>query len=110
MPIVDNGVYVAGQRIQNPTSLTETFEYTREHHGMAWIGMFRPTAEEIAQVADEFSLHPLAVEDALRVTSARSWSATATSCSSCSAPPGTSTRPRPWSSASCTCSSAPTSS
>ena len=65
MPIVDNGVYVAGQRIQNPTSLTETFEYTREHHGMAWIGMFRPTAEEIAQVADEFSLHPLAVEDAL---------------------------------------------
>ena len=65
MPIVDNGVYVAGQRIQNPTSLTETFEYTREHHGMAWIGMFRPTSEEIAQVADEFSLHPLSVEDAL---------------------------------------------
>jgi magnesium transporter len=32
---------------------------------MAWIGMFRPTPEEIAQVADEFSLHPLAVEDAL---------------------------------------------
>ncbi|MDF2563103.1 MAG: hypothetical protein K0R99_4549, partial [Microbacterium sp.] len=26
MPIVDNGVYVAGQRIKNPTSLAETFE------------------------------------------------------------------------------------
>jgi magnesium transporter len=65
MPIVDNGVYVAGKRIENPRSLAETFEYTRAHHGMAWIGMFRPTPEEIAQVADEFSLHPLAVEDAL---------------------------------------------
>ncbi|WP_426323669.1 magnesium/cobalt transporter CorA [Microbacterium sp. E-13] len=65
MPIVDNGVYVAGKRIENPSSLTETFEYTRAHHGMAWIGLFRPTPEEIAQVADEFDLHPLAVEDAL---------------------------------------------
>ena len=65
MPIVDNGVYVAGKRIENPQSLAETFEYTRAQHGMAWIGMFRPTPDEIAQVADEFSLHPLAVEDAL---------------------------------------------
>lgn len=65
MPIVDNGVYVAGKRIENPQSLAETFEYTRAHHAMAWIGMFRPTPDEIAQVADEFSLHPLAVEDAL---------------------------------------------
>ena len=65
MPIVDNGVYVAGKRIENPSSLAETFEYTRAQHGMAWIGLFRPTPEEIAQVADEFALHPLAVEDAL---------------------------------------------
>lgn len=65
MPIVDNGVYVAGRRIENPSSLAETFEYTRAQHGMAWIGLFRPTPEEIAQVADEFALHPLAVEDAL---------------------------------------------
>ena len=66
MPIVDNGVYVAGKRIENPSSLTETFEYTRAHHGMAWIGLLRPTPEEIAQVADEFDLHPIAVEDALK--------------------------------------------
>jgi magnesium transporter len=32
---------------------------------MAWIGLFRPTAEELEKVAAEFSLHPLAVEDAL---------------------------------------------
>ena len=65
MPIVDNGVYVAGKRIEDPSSLSETFEYTRAHRGMAWIGLFRPSPEEIQQVADEFGLHPLAVEDAL---------------------------------------------
>lgn len=65
MPIVDNGVYVAGKRIENPSSLAETFEYTRAHHGMAWIGLFRPSPDEISQVSDEFGLHPLAVEDAL---------------------------------------------
>lgn len=65
MPIIDNAVYVSGHRIDNPASLSETFEHTRAHKGMAWIGLFRPTPEEIAAVAEEFSLHPLAVEDAL---------------------------------------------
>ncbi|HAQ60065.1 MAG TPA: magnesium and cobalt transport protein CorA, partial [Microbacterium sp.] len=46
-------------------SMKETFEHMRARGGMAWIGLFRPTPEEIRQVSDEFSLHPLAVEDAL---------------------------------------------
>jgi len=65
VPIVDNAVYVAGRRIENPASLQETFEYMRSQGGMAWIGLFRPTPEEIQQVAAEFSLHHLAVDDAL---------------------------------------------
>lgn len=65
VPIVDNAVYVSGERIENPASLTETFEYMRERKGMAWIGLLRPTPDEVAEVAAEFSLHPLAVEDAL---------------------------------------------
>ncbi|MCR2764125.1 magnesium and cobalt transport protein CorA [Microbacterium sp. zg.B48] len=65
MPIVDNAVYVSGRRIENPASLEDTFEYMSERGGMAWIGLFRPTREEIQQVAAEFSLHPLAIEDAL---------------------------------------------
>ena len=32
---------------------------------MAWIGLYRPTAEEMASVAQEFGLHALAVEDAI---------------------------------------------
>jgi magnesium transporter len=32
---------------------------------VAWIGLYRPTEEEFASVAEEFGLHELAVEDAL---------------------------------------------
>ncbi|MWV50533.1 magnesium/cobalt transporter CorA [Rathayibacter sp. VKM Ac-2803] len=65
MTIVDNAVYVGGRRIRNPDSLEDTFELMREEHGMAWIGLYRPTREEVEAVAEEFGLHPLAVEDAL---------------------------------------------
>jgi magnesium transporter len=63
--IVDNAVYVDGRRTANPQSLDETYEVMRERGGVAWIGLYRPDAAEIHSVADEFSLHELAVEDAL---------------------------------------------
>lgn len=65
MPIIDSAVYVDGHRIENPSSLDQTFEYMEAHGGMAWIGLLRPSPEELERVAKEFSLHPLAVEDAL---------------------------------------------
>lgn len=65
MPIVDNAVYVDGIRTQNPESLDETYEVMRERGGMAWIGLYRPEPAEVRSVADEFSLHHLAVNDAL---------------------------------------------
>jgi magnesium transporter len=65
MPIVDNAVYVDGIRTANPPSLDDTFEVLRGRHGMAWIGMYRPTAAEVESVAKEFGLHHLAVEDTL---------------------------------------------
>ena len=65
MTMVDNAVYVDGLRTDNPKNLDETYEVMRERGGMAWIGLFRPTPEEIHQVAAEFALHALAVEDAL---------------------------------------------
>ncbi|HEY2643175.1 MAG TPA: magnesium and cobalt transport protein CorA [Galbitalea sp.] len=65
MPIVDNAVYVDGVRTANPESLDATYEVLRERHGMAWIGMYRPTADEVESVAKEFDLHHLAVEDTL---------------------------------------------
>jgi magnesium transporter len=65
MPIIDNAVYVNGVRTANPDSLDETYELLRERHGMAWIGMYRPTADEVNSVASEFGLHHLAVDDTL---------------------------------------------
>jgi magnesium transporter len=53
-------------RDARPVTLDQTFEELRDNGGFAWIGMYRPTEAELRAVADEFSLHPLAVEDALK--------------------------------------------
>ena len=65
MTIIDNAVYVDGVRTAEPQSLEQTFETLNQHGGMAWIGLYRPTADEMAAVAEEFGLHRLAVEDAI---------------------------------------------
>lgn len=65
MTIIDNAVYVDGVRRAEPESLEQTFETLNRHGGMAWIGLYRPTTEEMAAVAAEFGLHGLAVEDAV---------------------------------------------
>jgi magnesium transporter len=65
MMIVDNAIYVNGHRASEPRSLRETYEALRKERGVAWIGLYRPTEEEFASVAEEFELHELAVEDAL---------------------------------------------
>lgn len=65
MPIVDNAVYVDGRRTDDPHDLTTTSETAHDRHGFAWIGLYRPSTAEVREVAHEFGLHPLAVEDAL---------------------------------------------
>lgn len=66
MPIVDNAIYRDGVRQVHPVTLDQTFEELRDNGGFAWIGLYRPTDEELHSVANEFSLHPHAVEDALK--------------------------------------------
>jgi len=65
MAIVDNAIYVDGVRTENPQTLSETFELMRARGGMSWIGLYRPSEQEIREVADEFGIHALVVEDAL---------------------------------------------
>ncbi len=65
MPIVDTAIYRDGVREAHPVGLEETFEELRDRGGFAWIGLYRPTEDELRAVAREFGLHPLAVEDAL---------------------------------------------
>jgi magnesium transporter len=64
--IVDSAIYVDGRRAAEPASLQEIYEACREHHGLAWIGLYEPTEDEFSSMAEEFGLHPLAVEDAIK--------------------------------------------
>jgi magnesium transporter len=64
VPIIDNAVYADGKRTPDPTSLSETYDLVKARNGFGWIGLYRPDPSELHAVADEFSLHPLAVEDA----------------------------------------------
>ncbi|MFD7094056.1 magnesium and cobalt transport protein CorA [Streptomyces xanthophaeus] len=64
--VVTAAIYHDGSRTSTHDSLAETFATLREAEGgMAWIGLHRPTEDELLSVAEEFDLHPLAVEDAL---------------------------------------------
>lgn len=63
MSIIDNAVYVDGERAATAVDLAATFELLREHGGMAWVGLYRPSPEEVRTVASEFDFHELAEED-----------------------------------------------
>jgi magnesium transporter len=64
--MVDAGIYVAGQRVASPRTVSETAAELRSTDGaMAWIGLFRPSEAQFRPVAEEFGLHELAVEDAI---------------------------------------------
>jgi magnesium transporter len=57
---------VGGSRLASPASLGEMFQALRLlEPAMGWIGLYRPSNDELAAIADEFDLHALAVEDAI---------------------------------------------
>ena len=66
MALIDDAIYVDGRRVATPETLQDVFEVLKEKDGFAWIGLYRPTDDEIRSVADEFTLHHLAIEDALK--------------------------------------------
>ncbi|WP_380282453.1 magnesium and cobalt transport protein CorA [Kitasatospora purpeofusca] len=62
--IVDCAHYRAGRRQhEGPMALEQAAAHCAED-GFIWLGLFEPTAEELAQVRASFGLHELAVEDA----------------------------------------------
>jgi magnesium transporter len=64
--IVDRAIYRDGERIAAPESLAALNAACRGGEGIAWIGLYRPDAAEFAAVAEQFDLHALAVEDAVK--------------------------------------------
>lgn len=64
--IVDNAVYVEGMRIASPGTVHETVVELGRHPGsLGWIGLYRPDAAELHELARQFGLHDLTLEDAI---------------------------------------------
>ena len=71
--IVDCALYQDGVRREGSIPLHAALESAREaaqrdetaDSTFVWIGLHEPSAEQFEAVAEEFSLHPLAVEDAI---------------------------------------------
>ena len=64
--MVDSAIYANGVRVASPTTLAETYSaLDRTPGGVAWIGLYRPTEQELVSLSEEFNLHPLAIEDAI---------------------------------------------
>jgi magnesium transporter len=64
--IGDCGVYEHGRRRPGQVSLGQAGRAARRRDGFVWIGLQRASEQDIAAVAAEFELPPLAVEDAVK--------------------------------------------
>ncbi len=67
---VDCGVYVDGERLPekygHAEAITKVHELERDGQAaFVWVGLHEPNEHQMQAVADEFGLHPLAVEDAV---------------------------------------------
>ncbi|MFG2122308.1 magnesium/cobalt transporter CorA [Streptomyces sp. NPDC048710] len=64
--IVDCAIYRDGHRTEGPEELSDALDEARAAGGFVWIGLYEPSEREFDLVTQEFALHPLAVEDALK--------------------------------------------
>lgn len=63
--IVDYALYQSGVRFNEPSNLGELISKARTEGGFVWLGLAEPTEAEFEKIADDFQIHPLAVEDAV---------------------------------------------
>jgi magnesium transporter len=63
--IVDYALYQNGKRYEEPSNLGELISKARTEGGFVWLGLAEPTESEFAKIAQDFQIHPLAVEDAV---------------------------------------------
>ncbi|MEV0122751.1 magnesium/cobalt transporter CorA [Streptomyces sp. NPDC050703] len=65
--IVDCAIYREGRRSEGPPDFSDALDEARATgDAFVWIGLHEPTEAEFDKVSEEFGLHPLAVEDALK--------------------------------------------
>jgi magnesium transporter len=64
--IVDSALYRKGSRVDGDQDFRALRARADQDGDFVWVGLHQPTEQEIADVADTFALHPLAVEDAVK--------------------------------------------
>ena len=64
--IVDCGLYCDGRRSGETMSLRAAYDQTAAGDSFVWVGLHDPSQEEFDDVARQFHLHELAVEDAIK--------------------------------------------
>jgi len=64
--IVDCGLYCDGRRSGETMSLRAAYDQTAVGDSFVWVGLHDPSQEEFDDVARQFHLHELAVEDAIK--------------------------------------------
>lgn len=64
--IVDCAAYEGGRRREGELSLAQAREAAGEAGTFVWLGIVEPSEEEFKTIAEEFGLHELMVEDAVR--------------------------------------------
>ncbi|MFD0279367.1 magnesium and cobalt transport protein CorA [Kitasatospora sp. NPDC127111] len=65
--VVDCALYEDGHRLPGAVELSDVLERIGGKDGrFVWIGLYEPSAEQFAEIAAAFGLHPLAAEDAVR--------------------------------------------
>ncbi|GLY14791.1 magnesium transporter CorA [Kineosporia sp. NBRC 101677] len=60
---VDWGLYCNGRRVQSG-DFPQAVEVAQQGEGFVWLGLHEPSSEQLEQLGEVFSLHPLALEDA----------------------------------------------
>jgi magnesium transporter len=64
--IVDSAIYREGTRIDAPETLSELNAACRRGAGVAWLSLYQPPEQELRDIAREFGLDGLAIEDAVQ--------------------------------------------
>jgi magnesium transporter len=67
--IVDSALYRDGSRVPvdcRKDDLSTLRDVAESRGDFVWVGLHQPSQDELGRVAETFSLHPLAVEDALK--------------------------------------------
>ena len=62
--VVDCAIYVDGRR-EAPVRPEEALALARSRGGFVWLGLYAPSEAELGEIAVQYDLHPLAVEDAV---------------------------------------------